>query len=72
MKLLLSPAIIVAEHERILELVASGAGDAAAEILDEHLARARELLVGALGGTPGPEAGRPYSVLAEREPPATT
>ena len=69
---LLSPAIIVAEHERILELVASGAGDAAAEILDEHLARARELLVGALGGTPGPEAGRPCSVLAEREPPATT
>ena len=55
---LLSPAIIVAEHERILELVEAGAGDAAAEILDEHLARARELLVGALGGTPR-SGGRP-------------
>jgi DNA-binding GntR family transcriptional regulator len=62
----------VAEHERILELVEAGAGDAAAEILDEHLARARELLVGALGGTPGPEADRPCSVLAGTEPPAAT
>jgi DNA-binding GntR family transcriptional regulator len=62
---LLSPAIIVAEHERILEHIEAGHGDAAAELLDEHLARARELLVGALGGTPGPEASRPSSVLAD-------
>ncbi len=30
-----------------------------------HLARARELLVGALGGDPGPEATLPSSVLAD-------
>lgn len=65
---LLSPEVIVAEHERILQLVEAGAGDAAAELLEEHLGRARELLVGALGGEPGPEAGRPSSVLAS--PPA--
>jgi DNA-binding GntR family transcriptional regulator len=56
---LLSPEIIIVEHERILELVGAGEGDAAAALLDEHLARARELLAGALGGTPGPEADRP-------------
>ncbi|GAA1832602.1 hypothetical protein GCM10009836_08420 [Pseudonocardia ailaonensis] len=60
---LLSPATIVAEHERILDHVQAGRGDAAAELLDEHLARARELLVGALGGQPGPEATLPSSVL---------
>lgn len=62
---LLSPAIIVAEHERILQLVEAGDGGAAADVLDEHLSRARELLVGALGGSPGPEAARPSSVLAD-------
>lgn len=51
---LLSPAIIVAEHERILEHIEAGDGDAATELLDEHMARARELLVAALGGTPNP------------------
>ncbi|MEQ3551318.1 GntR family transcriptional regulator [Pseudonocardia nematodicida] len=61
---LLSPAIIAAEHERLVELVESGEGDAAAVLLEEHLARARERLVGALGGTPGPEADLPCSVLA--------
>jgi len=65
---LLSPAIIVAEHERIVQLVEAGQGDAAAELLDEHLARARELLVGALGGTAGPEATRPPSVPVEAAP----
>jgi DNA-binding GntR family transcriptional regulator len=66
---LLSPAIIVAEHERILTHIERGDGDAAAELLDEHLARARELLVGALGGTPGPEAARPSSVLTAADRP---
>jgi DNA-binding GntR family transcriptional regulator len=59
---LLSPAVIVAEHEKIVEHVEAGRGDEAAALLDEHLARARELLVGALGGEPGPEATQPSSV----------
>ncbi|GAA4556262.1 hypothetical protein GCM10023175_58010 [Pseudonocardia xishanensis] len=45
---LLSPAVIVAEHERILELVEAGAGNEAAEVLDGHLGRARDLLIDAL------------------------
>ncbi|WP_197519819.1 GntR family transcriptional regulator [Pseudonocardia sp. HH130630-07] len=59
---LLSPELVVAEHERIVELVEAGDGDGAAQLLDEHLARARELLAGALGGVAGPEATRPSSV----------
>ena len=61
----LSPEIIVAEHARLLELIESGDAAAAAELLDEHLARARELLAGALGGVPGPEATQPSSAFAE-------
>ncbi|PKQ30868.1 MAG: GntR family transcriptional regulator [Actinobacteria bacterium HGW-Actinobacteria-2] len=57
----LSPQIIVAEHARILELIELGDADGAAAMLDEHLSRARELLVGSLGGTPGPEAEWPSS-----------
>ena len=49
-------------HE-ILEQIEQGEGDAVAALLDEHLARARELLAGALGGEPGPEAFRPSSAL---------
>lgn len=60
---LLSPAIIAAEHDRLLELIESGDGEAAAALLDEHLSRARERLVGALGGTPGPEANLPCSLV---------
>jgi DNA-binding GntR family transcriptional regulator len=56
---------MVAEHERIRQLIEAGDGGAAAELQDEHLSRARELLVGALGGSPGPEATRPCSVLAD-------
>lgn len=59
----LSPEIIVAEHARIMELIEAGHAAAAAAMLDEHLARARELLAGALGGVPGPEAERPSSAL---------
>lgn len=40
----LSPEIIVAEHARILELIEAGDADGVAAMLDEHLARARELL----------------------------
>lgn len=56
---LLASDVIVAEHEQILVYLAAGEADAVAALLDEHLSRARELLVGALGGTPGPDATRP-------------
>ncbi len=59
----LSPAIIVAEHAHILTLLGAGDADGAAKMLDEHLARARELLAEALGGTAGPEAHQPSSAL---------
>jgi DNA-binding GntR family transcriptional regulator len=56
---LLDTELILAEHRRILELIEAGEGEAAAQLLDEHLGRARERLVAAMGGTPGPEAGQP-------------
>jgi DNA-binding GntR family transcriptional regulator len=59
----LSPAIIVAEHAKLLDLIGDGDANAAAQLLDEHLARARELLAGALGGRSGPEAYLPSSAL---------
>ncbi|MEA5116902.1 MAG: GntR family transcriptional regulator [Propionicimonas sp.] len=59
----LSPQIIVAEHARILDLIEAGDGESVAHLLAEHLARARELLAGALGGTPGAEAHLPSSAL---------
>jgi DNA-binding GntR family transcriptional regulator len=59
----LSPEIIVAEHARLMEFIEAGDAARAAELLDEHLGRARELLAGALGGTPGPEAFLPSSAL---------
>lgn len=59
----LSPAIIVAEHARLLTLIGDGDAVGAAAMLDEHLGRARELLAGALGGTPGPEAHQPSTAL---------
>jgi hypothetical protein len=34
-------------------------------MLDEHLARARELLAASLGGEPGPEAFVPSSALGQ-------
>lgn len=60
----LSPEVIVAEHSRILSHIEAGDADAAAALLDEHLARARELLAGQLGGESGPEAFRPSSALS--------
>ncbi|QOD03819.1 GntR family transcriptional regulator [Pseudarthrobacter sp. BIM B-2242] len=56
---LLDTELILAEHRRILELIEAGEGEAAAQLLDEHLGRARERLVAAMGGTPGPEAEQP-------------
>ena len=53
---LLSTALIHAEHERLLELIEAGDAGGAVALLERHLARARERLVGVLGGTPGPEA----------------
>jgi DNA-binding GntR family transcriptional regulator len=64
----LNPEIIIAEHYKLVDLVEAGEGVAAADLLDEHLSRARELLVGSLGGTPGPEANLPVTVLGGREP----
>lgn len=60
----LSPEVIVAEHARLLELIEAGDADGAARMLDEHLARARELLAASLGGEAGPEAFVPSSALA--------
>ncbi|MCG2802300.1 MAG: FCD domain-containing protein [Cellulomonas sp.] len=59
----LSPQIIVAEHARLLELIEAGDAEGAAAMLDEHLARARELLAASLGGEAGPEAFIPSSAL---------
>ncbi|MEE2570047.1 GntR family transcriptional regulator [Pseudarthrobacter sp. J64] len=59
---LLDNALIHNEHQRILELIESGQGDAAAQLLDEHLGRARERLVAAMGGTAGPEAALPSTL----------
>ncbi|WP_226081471.1 GntR family transcriptional regulator [Mycetocola spongiae] len=53
---LLEPELICAEHDRILELLAAGDGEGAAGLLNDHLSRARERLVAALGGEAGPEA----------------
>jgi len=50
----LSPEVIVAEHSRILSQIEAGDAEGVAATLGEHLARARELLAGALGGVPGP------------------
>ena len=62
---LLDTALIQAEHQRILELIEAGQGEAAADLLDEHLGRARERLVSAMGGTAGPEAEVPSGLLPE-------
>ncbi len=61
----LSPRIIIAEHAKILELIENGDAAGAAAMLDEHLSRARELLVGSLGGQPGPEADLPSTALPD-------
>lgn len=53
---LLPTALIAGEHERLLQLIEEGEADAAVALLTEHLGRARERLVGAVGGQPGSEA----------------
>ncbi|MCO4253458.1 GntR family transcriptional regulator [Pseudarthrobacter raffinosi] len=62
---LLDTELILAEHQKILELIEGGQGEAAAELLDEHLGRARERLVAAMGGTAGPEAEYPSGLVPE-------
>jgi len=59
---LLDTALIQAEHQRLLELIAEGDGPGAARLLDEHLGRARERLAAAIGGEAGPEAHRPSTL----------
>lgn len=53
---LLDPTLLHAEHRRILEHIEDGQGEQAAILLDEHLGHARERLVAAIAGGPGPEA----------------
>lgn len=62
--LLPTPAI-ADEHGRLLDLIEAGEEDAAAELLAEHLGRARERLAERLGGQAGPEATRPFSGSGE-------
>ncbi|WP_344058489.1 GntR family transcriptional regulator [Microbacterium pumilum] len=59
---LLPTSTIAAEHDRLLELIELGQGEAAAELLAVHLGRARERLVERLGGQPGPEAAAPIDI----------
>ncbi len=53
---LLPEGVIAAEHDRLMELIERGDGDAAAALLAVHIGRARELLAERLGGVAGPEA----------------
>jgi DNA-binding GntR family transcriptional regulator len=62
---LLGTALIQAEHQKILELIGVGEGEAAALLLDEHLGRARERLVAAIGGKAGPEADLPSDLIPQ-------
>jgi DNA-binding GntR family transcriptional regulator len=66
---LLGTDLIRAEHQKLLELIEAGEGEAAALLLDEHLGRARERLVAAFGGEAGPEADVPSDLVP---PPART
>lgn len=65
---LLDTALIHAEHRQILELIEAGRGDEAAQLLDEHLGRARERLVAAMGGEAGPEADLPSNLVPNSGP----
>jgi DNA-binding GntR family transcriptional regulator len=65
---LLGTALIHAEHQKLLELIEAGDGEAAALLLDEHLGRARERLVRAFGGVAGPEADVPSDLVPEEGP----
>lgn len=65
---LLPTSLIAGEHRALLDFVRAGDADAAVTLLTVHLGRARERLVGALGGEPGPEADLPstWDDLADR------
>lgn len=56
---LLPAGLIAAEHERLLQHIEAGEGDAAAALLSRHIGRARERLAERLGGIAGPEAFAP-------------
>ena len=53
---LVQPDRIIKEHRHLLDLVEAGDGAAAAEFLDEHLARPRERLVAAISGEADPDS----------------
>ncbi|XTP38400.1 GntR family transcriptional regulator (plasmid) [Mycobacterium sp. TJFP1] len=61
---LLDIQLIAAEHDGLLDLIAAGDGLGATGLLDTHLSRARERLVGALGGMPGLGADAEPTVVA--------
>lgn len=63
---LLDAELILAEHRRILELIEEGHGEAAAELLDEHLGGSRDRLVAAMEGTAGPEAEPTFGLLPKQ------
>jgi DNA-binding GntR family transcriptional regulator len=48
---LVQPERIIKEHRHLLDLIEAGKGTAAAEFLEEHLARPRERLVAAISGS---------------------
>lgn len=62
---LLDTEMILTEHGRILELIEAGHGEAAAELLDEHLGRACERLIAAMEGA-GHEAEPPFGLLPKQ------
>ncbi len=53
---LLETTLITAEHEQLLNLIAAGEESRAVAVLELHLVRARERLVGAIGGVAQSEA----------------
>lgn len=57
---LLSSALIHAEHERILQHIRDGNPEGVSAALAEHLTRARERLVAAIGGDADPETDFPH------------
>jgi DNA-binding GntR family transcriptional regulator len=64
---LLTTTLIHAEHQKLLELIEAGEGEAAAALLDIHLGRARERLAAAFGGEAGPEADVPSDLVPKNE-----
>lgn len=65
---LLPVELIAAEHQRILEHVQAGEGDAATSLLYGHLEHARERLVSALSGTNSASGRHATDEAAPRRP----